>query len=132
MLIITYKVALIALNGQTAVVSTNTYLMVTQLEVLTVGSGGANAGVIYAGIGTITTGVPATQYLNILAGAGVSRLGSFVPSGYTMISNNGLVNNGTATNPCTVRIYTKNSVTAPWVLRDRLVVNGLDTQQTGN
>ena len=57
----------ITLNGQTAVNTTLSYIRVTGLSVLTVGGGNQSAGIIYAGTGTVTTGVPATVYLRMAA-----------------------------------------------------------------
>lgn len=58
----------VTLNGQTAVNTVNEYLRVGRLEVVTVGSGLANAGDVYAGTGTVTGGVPATVYAKIPIG----------------------------------------------------------------
>jgi hypothetical protein len=58
----------VTLNGQTAVNSTKTYLRINRMVVNTAGSGGQNAGVIYAGTGTVTTGVPANKYATIAVG----------------------------------------------------------------
>ena len=57
----------ITLNGQTAVNTTLSYIRVTGLSVLTVGGGSQSADRIYAGTGTVTTGVPATVYLRMAA-----------------------------------------------------------------
>lgn len=58
----------ITLLGQTAVTSTNSYLRVNRMIVRTAGSGGVNAGIIYIGTGTVTTGVPAVKYGAIAIG----------------------------------------------------------------
>jgi hypothetical protein len=74
----------VILNGQTAVNTTNSYLRITYTEILTVGSGAAQAGTIYVGTGTVTSGVPATVYwqsettYNNWGFAGYT-----VPAGYT-------------------------------------------------
>lgn len=118
----------ISLNGQTAVDAANQYLLVEEVEVLTTGSGGTNAGIIYVGTGVVTTGVPATQWLNIVAGAGVSRTGfCIVPAGYTMVVKNFVVSNGTATNACTVKLWTQ-SATGPKVRRSQVTIPALTTQ----
>jgi len=52
----------ITLSGQTAVTTTNSFLRVLETKILTVGSGLAQAGTIYIGNGTVTSGVPATVY----------------------------------------------------------------------
>ena len=51
----------ITLNGQTAVNTTNEFLRINRMVVKSAGTGGQNAGVIYAGTGTVTTGVPANN-----------------------------------------------------------------------
>jgi hypothetical protein len=52
----------ITMNGQTAVNTTNSYLYVNTFYVVTAGSNGSNAGVVYAGTGVVTAGVPAVIY----------------------------------------------------------------------
>ena len=52
----------IAMNGQTAVQSRVAFTAINSLEVVDAGVDATNKGVIYAGIGTITSGVPATPY----------------------------------------------------------------------
>jgi hypothetical protein len=48
------------------------------------GSGGQNAGVIYAGTGTVTTGVPANKYATIAIGDNQTVMALWtVPRGYT-------------------------------------------------
>lgn len=58
----------VTLNGQTAVTTTNSYLRIFRMVVRSAGSGGQNAGVIYAGTGTVTVGVPANKYATIAIG----------------------------------------------------------------
>lgn len=58
----------VTLNGQTAVDTTNSFIRIFRMEVLTAGSGKKNAGIIYAGTGTITAGVPANKYASIPIG----------------------------------------------------------------
>lgn len=58
----------ITLNGQTAVNTSNTYFRIHRMFVETAGSGQENAGTIYAGTGTVTTGVPADKYATIPVG----------------------------------------------------------------
>lgn len=74
----------VTLNGQTAVNTTNEYMYVNSFYVLTVGSGGANAGNINAGTGTVTAGVPAVLYDIIATGFNNRTTGHYcVPAGYT-------------------------------------------------
>ena len=52
----------IAMNGQTAVQSRVAFTAINSLEVVDAGVDATNKGVIYAGTGTVTSGVPATPY----------------------------------------------------------------------
>lgn len=97
----------VTLNGLTEVLTTQDFIFVRALEVLTAGSGGANAGIIYAGTGTVTSGAPATKWLSIVAGMGMSAAGIFVvPAGYTAHLAKGILRNTTSTNVCTLSIFT--------------------------
>jgi len=74
----------VTLNGQTAVNTTNSYLRITYTELLTTGSGNGQAGTIYIGTGTVTTGVPATIYWQSEATYNNWSFAGFtVPAGYT-------------------------------------------------
>ena len=73
----------VSLNGQTAVTTTATFLRVFHLMVNTAGSGGAAAGNIYAGVGSVTTGKPATVYGVYTADGGATACIYTVPAGYT-------------------------------------------------
>lgn len=74
----------ITLNGQTAVNTTQSFLRVFRLIVDTAGTGGQNAGVIYAGTGTVTSGVPANKYGTIAVGDNQTLMCFWtVPRGYT-------------------------------------------------
>lgn len=74
----------VTLSGQTAVDTTKEYLRVFRGIVRTAGSGGQNAGVIYAGTGTVTSGVPANKYLTIAAGDNQTLMALWtVPADYT-------------------------------------------------
>ena len=74
----------ITLNGQTAVDTTNSYLRVNRAIVRSAGTGGENAGIIYAGTGTVTNGVPANKYLSIAAGDNQTLMALWtVPAGHT-------------------------------------------------
>ena len=74
----------ITLNGQTAVTTTNSFLRVNRALVLTAGSGGVNAGIIYVGTGTVTLGVPANVYTTINGDGTNQSLQAFwtVPANY--------------------------------------------------
>jgi hypothetical protein len=74
----------VTLNGQTAVTSTNSYLRIYRMLVRSAGSGGQNAGVIYAGTGTVTSGVPANKYATIAIGDNQTLMALWtVPAGHT-------------------------------------------------
>ena len=77
----------VTLNGQTAVNTTQSYLRINRMIVRSAGSGGANAGVIYAGTGTVTTGVPANIYATINGDGSNQTLMALwtVPAGYRLI-----------------------------------------------
>ena len=74
----------VILDGQTEVNTANSYDAIERMTVLTVGSGGKNAGIIYAGTGTVTAGVPAVPYSAMGIGENVSLVGHWTcPTGYT-------------------------------------------------
>lgn len=74
----------VTLDGQTAVNTTKEYLRINRMVVRSAGSGGQNAGVIYAGTGTVTAGVPANKYATIAIGDNQSLMALWtVPAGYT-------------------------------------------------
>lgn len=74
----------VIMNGQTAVNTVNSYLRVFDMNVVTAGSGETAAGIIYAGTGTVTSGVPAVVYGQIEATYNSSAMALFtVPAGYT-------------------------------------------------
>ena len=58
----------VTLNGQTSVNTTNSFLRINRMVIRSAGTGGQNAGVVYAGTGTVTSGVPANKYATIAAG----------------------------------------------------------------
>lgn len=74
----------VTLNGQTAVNTTNSFLRINRMTVRSAGSGGANAGVLYAGTGTVTSGVPANKYATIAVGDNQTLMALWtVPAGYS-------------------------------------------------
>jgi hypothetical protein len=92
---------LVTLNGQTVVNTTQSFLRINRIIVRSAGSGGANAGVIYAGTGTVTTGVPANVYASVngVIGANQSLMSLWtVPAGYTAYMLQYEVSNGTTSN----------------------------------
>lgn len=90
----------IVLNGQTPVSTTKSYLRINRGVVHTAGSGGENAGNIYAGTGTVTAGVPANIYL-IINGLGDNQTLMAlwtVPAGYTAYMTQYTISTGTSSN----------------------------------
>jgi len=78
----------ISLNGQTEVLTVNSYIRIFRMRVLTVGSSGQNEGNIWAGTGTVTLGVPANKYALIEYSATLlmnqTLMSVFtIPAGYT-------------------------------------------------
>src|SRR6056300_304201 len=74
----------VTLNGQTAVNTTNSYLRIFRMVVNSAGSGGQNAGVVYAGTGTVTSGVPANKYATIAIGDNQTLMAIWtVPANHT-------------------------------------------------
>jgi hypothetical protein len=75
----------VTLNGQTEVNTTKSYLRVFRIYVVTAGNGATAAGTIYAGTGTVTSGVPANIYGIIGIGANQTQMALWtVPAGYTL------------------------------------------------
>lgn len=87
----------VILNGQTEVATTKAYTHVNSMTVATVGSGGKNAGIVYVGSGTVTTGVPAVIFNLIYTGYNSSTTGAYtIPAGYTGYIVNGGIGSGQA------------------------------------
>lgn len=81
----------VTLNGQTAVLTTNTFIRVFRAYVVTAGSGETAAGTIYIGTGVVTAGVPATVYAEIVLGENQTLMAIWtVPAGYTLYLNQGI------------------------------------------
>lgn len=74
----------VTLNGQTQVATTNSFLRITYTEILSTGSGKAQAGTIYIGTGSATLGVPSTIYWQSETSYNNWSFAGFtVPAGYT-------------------------------------------------
>jgi len=104
----------ISLNGQTAVTTVNSYIRMNRALVLTAGSGGANAGNIYVGTGTVTAGVPANIYTIINGDGSNQTLQAFwtIPAGYTAYIYQ--TNISTGTSSATPAILTTLLVARPF------------------
>lgn len=78
--------ATLTMNGQTGVAVGVSMMTVNSIEVITAGSGGVNAGLIYVGTGTVTTGKPAVVHGIVAAGLNMSTSFIYcVPAGYTLL-----------------------------------------------
>jgi hypothetical protein len=89
---------IVSLDGQTQVDTTNSYIRVNKMIVLTAGSGGTSVGNIYAGTGTAVGGVPPTvvNQTGILANETESSFYT-VPVGYTAFINAWTMSSGNTT-----------------------------------
>lgn len=122
----------ITLNGQTAVNSTNSYLRIFRMVVNTAGSGDQNAGVIYAGTGTVTTGVPANIYATIAIGDNQTLMALWtVPAGHTAYLLQTDITLATTQNNkyCTVSIVSR-PFGEVFQVRDRFVKSESTTNQS--
>jgi hypothetical protein len=98
----------VILSGQTAVNTTKSYLYVNSFYVVSVGSGGENAGNINAGTGTVTAGVPAVLYDIIATGYNSRTTGHYcVPAGYTGYLIQGVFSSGQASGSTAVTGFLK-------------------------
>ena len=100
------------MNGQTAVLTTNSYLHINQCYVATAGSLDSAAGSIYIGTGTVTAGVPATVYDVIQYEYNIRVTGSYtIPAGYTGYMFQGLFSAGQASGSTSVtgRLMTRGT-----------------------
>ena len=88
----------VSLDGQTQVDTTNSYIRVNKMIVLTAGSGGTSVGTIYAGTGAAVSGVPPTvvNQMGILANETESSFYT-VPVGYTAFINAWTMSSGNTT-----------------------------------
>jgi len=102
----------VTLNGQTAVLTTKSYLHINQAYVATAGNLDGAAGTIYIGTGTVTAGVPATVYDIIAYDYNTRITGSFtIPAGYTGYLSQGLFSTGQSggSNAVTGRLMTRGT-----------------------
>jgi len=87
----------VILNGQTAVTTTHEYDAIERVTVVSAGSGGANAGTIYVGTGTVTSGVPAVTYSAMGIGDNLSLVGHWTcPTDHVGYLTYGSITCGTA------------------------------------
>jgi len=95
-----YKTEIVSLNGQSQVETTGEYYFCYHSEVLTSGSSKKNEGVIYVGIGDLTSYVPTVVHSAIAANSSISEDAAFlVPSG-----QKGFIEKISVSNPSTTEI----------------------------
>lgn len=101
----------VTLNGLTEVTTTNAFLRIQSLEVIDAGSGGENAGIIYIGTGTVTSGVPANVFGLIEKTDNLSHHSFWtVPAGITAYIPNYLVTSyGTAASVAEIRFRVRKN-----------------------
>jgi hypothetical protein len=102
----------VTMNGQTAVLTTQSFLHINEAYVASAGSLNGAAGNIYIGTGNLTAGVPATVYDIIAYDYNTRITGSYtVPAGYTAYLDQGLFSTGQAggSNQVTGRLMTRGT-----------------------
>lgn len=116
----------VIMNGQTAVLTTNSYLRVNRMSVATTGSTNSNEGIIYASTGAQTAGVPdvaATIRMTIAVGEGESRAALYtVPAGKTAYVTNVIAATSEVTDNLLVTLRARASGSASWFLKDAFVI----------
>jgi len=94
----------VTLNGQTEVLTAQSFLRINYAYVATAGSTNSAAGDIYFGTGTVTAGVPATVYNIIKYDFNNTVTGHYtIPAGYTGYLSQGLFSAGQASGSTQVR-----------------------------
>lgn len=100
----------VVLDGQNAVLTTQSFLRTFRIRGLTAGASETNEGTIYAGTGTVTAGVPANIYARISPGEGQTLMAIYtVPDGKEAIIRDLTVSSfGNANIFATVRLRVRN------------------------
>lgn len=107
----------VTMDGQTEVLTTLSYLRVTNIQPLTFGAGGVSDGIIYAGTGTVTTGVPATVYLRCAAGASAAAdLGAYeaITANKSLYITGVNLTAGVSSNTATLLLKSRAMTSATW------------------
>lgn len=118
----------VTLNGLTSVNTTTSFLRMYRAYLATVGSGGTNAGAIYVGTGTVTSGVPATIYTEIEIGVGQTLQAFYtVPAGYSLyVTDIDYTSANSATNSALFEFRTRASGGAWLVKHTSTVIDSTD------
>lgn len=110
----------VTLNGQTPVNTTNTYIRVLDLTVASAGSTGWNEGIIYAGVGAVVAGVPATVYNRIDATYGRDLTCFYtVPAGKTGLITSYYYSSGEI-KEAAFSIFTRPRGGSAWMAQDHV------------
>ncbi len=116
----------VIMNGQTAVLTTNSYLRVNRMYVATAGATGANEGIIYASTGAQTTGTPdvaTTIRMTIALGEGESRAALYtVPAGKVAYLTSVIAATSEVTDNLLVTLRSRAGASAPWFIKDAFVI----------
>ena len=116
----------IVMDGQTNSDTTAAFLRVNRMYVATSGSGGVNAGTIYASTGAQVAGVPSvasTIRMTIAAGEGESRAALYtVPAGKVAYVTDVVAATSDGTNNVLTTFRSRVSATAPWLIKDAFVI----------
>jgi hypothetical protein len=115
----------VTMNGQTAVVTTNSFLRLHRMYVTTAGSGLTNAGIIYASTGSQTAGVPdvaTTIRSTIGADEGQTLQALYtVPNDYTAYLTVVHASSADASNASTITLRTREEGSA-FRVKERFIV----------
>jgi len=105
----------LAMDGQTEVTTTNTFKVVTKIQVVAAGAGGSNVGEIWAGNGTVTAGVPATKYNSVEIATNISSAAIVaVPAGCKYIVRQFTIYSGDTTKVLNFEIMQYSAATGLW------------------
>ena len=116
----------VILTGQTEVFTADTFSAVTNITVLTAGSENDNAGTLYVGTGTFTSGIPAVRMLSMEIGHNNSFTGYYVvPTGKTLYLRQFLVTIATSNKDAVVHILI-GSDGILWITRGEFGLEGGD------
>ncbi|MFW9968622.1 MAG: hypothetical protein ACFFDF_00380 [Candidatus Odinarchaeota archaeon] len=89
----TYTSEFVTLNGQTEVLTSNSYIRLLKCEAYSVGSLGVQDGDIYIGTGVVTNGIPATEYGKIRSDRGAMKSSLLtIPDGYKGLLKQFIIN----------------------------------------
>jgi len=98
------------LTGQTEVTTSTTWRAIHATQVTAAGTGLVNAGVIWVGTGTFTSGVPATKYDSMEIGANISRTSYYnIPDGHTFLLRQFIITLGDTSKDVTFDIHLRRN-----------------------